>query len=141
MKTTDPDDALVDALARSAFATMAVLSRLSAKHGLSLTQLRVLGILRDRQPRMATLADHLGLEKSTLTGLVSRAERNGLVDRIVTREDARVVEVRLTRRGLELARRLTAEVREALAPQTAGLGPAQRRQLRLLLEQLVHIAQ
>ena len=74
-------DGLVDALARAGFATMAVLTRLSAEHDLSLTQLRVLAILRDRRVRMSTLADHLGLERSTLFGLVDRAERRNLLQR------------------------------------------------------------
>ena len=43
---------LVDALVRSSFAVMAVLSRIGAEHDLSLTQLRMLGILRDRRVTM-----------------------------------------------------------------------------------------
>ena len=56
-------DGLVDALVQAAFVTMAVLNKLSAENDLSLTQLRVLAILRDRRLRMTTLADYLGLEK------------------------------------------------------------------------------
>ena len=56
----DPEgEALVDALAHSAFVVMGALTRIGAEHELSLTQLRVLGILRDRTPRMAELADYL----------------------------------------------------------------------------------
>ena len=56
----DPEgEALVDALAQSAFVVMGALTRIGAEHELSLTQLRVLGILRDRTPRMAELADYL----------------------------------------------------------------------------------
>ena len=78
----DPEgEALVDALAHSAFVVMGALTRIGAEHELSLTQLRVLGILRDRTPRMAELADYLGLEKSTMSGLVDRAERRGLLER------------------------------------------------------------
>jgi len=72
---------LVDALVRSSFAVMAVLSRIGAEHDLSLTQLRMLGILRDRRVKMSELADHLGLDKSTISGLVSRAEKRHLIER------------------------------------------------------------
>jgi DNA-binding CsgD family transcriptional regulator len=72
---------LVDALVRSSFAVMAVLSRIGAEHDLSLTQLRMLGILRDRRVTMSELADHLGLDKSTISGLVSRAEKRRLIER------------------------------------------------------------
>ncbi len=50
---------LTDALAQSAFVVMGALTRIAAEHDLSLTQLRVFGILRDREPRMSELADFL----------------------------------------------------------------------------------
>lgn len=130
-------DGLVDALARSGFATMAVLTRLSAEHDLSLTQLRVLAILRDRRVRMSTLADHLGLERSTLSGLVDRAERRNLLQRAPNRTDGRAVDVLLTAEGARLARRLGAEVQRSLAPMTGSLTPAEQRRLRILLERLL----
>ena len=129
-------DGLVDALARAGFATMAVLTRLSAEHDLSLTQLRVLAILRDRRVRMSTLADHLGLERSTLSGLVDRAERRNLLQRAPNRTDGRAVDVLLTAEGARLARRLGAEVQRSLAPMTGSLTPSEQRRLRTLLERL-----
>ncbi len=130
-------DALVDALAQTAFATMAVLTRLSAEHDLSLTQLRVLAILRDRRVRMSTLANHLGLERSTLSGLVDRAERRNLLQRVPNRSDGRAVDVLLTAEGAQLARRLTAEVRRSLAPMTGALTPVEQRRLTTLLQRVV----
>jgi DNA-binding MarR family transcriptional regulator len=131
------EDGLVDALAQVAFAMMAALNKLSAENDLSLTQLRVLGILRDRRPRMAALADYLGLEKSTMSGLVDRAEKRGLVARAPSAEDGRAVEVFLTRAGVQLGERLSAQVREALAPLTRRLGPEDQRRLRGLLERML----
>ena len=66
---------LRDALAQISFALMAVLTEVAAEHDLSLTQLRVLGILRDREPTMADLAAFTGLERSTVSGLIDRALR------------------------------------------------------------------
>jgi DNA-binding MarR family transcriptional regulator len=113
---------LVDALAQTSFVVMGVLSRVGAEHDLSLTQMRVLGILRDRRPRMAELAQFLGLEKSTMSGLVDRAERRGLLARGRSADDRRAVEVFMTDSGLELAERVRAEVARALAPATSHLG-------------------
>src|SRR5262245_56114690 len=84
-------DGLVDALEQVSFATMAVLTKVGADNDLSLTQLRVLAILRDRRLRMSALADYLGLEKSTMTGLVARAERRGLLARAPSPEDGRAM--------------------------------------------------
>lgn len=133
-------DGLVDALAQAGFATMTVLTRLAAEHDLSLTQLRVLAILRDRRVRMSTLADHLGLERSTLSGLVDRAERRNLVQRAPNRTDGRAVDVLLTTEGARLARRLTLEVRRSLTPMTGSLTPTEQRRLRILLERLLPTA-
>ena len=70
---------LRDGLVQVSFAVIAALSRVAAEHDLSLTRLRVLGILRDREPTMAELATYLGLERSTVSGLVDRAVQRGLV--------------------------------------------------------------
>ena len=68
-------------MAQMSFTLMAVLTEVAAEHDLSLTQLRVLGILRDREPTMAELATFTGLERSTISGLIDRAAARGLVRR------------------------------------------------------------
>nr|BFD86740.1 hypothetical protein StreXyl84_61410 [Streptomyces sp. Xyl84] len=137
MTTDDSTDAVLDGLVRSAFQIMGVLTRVGAEHDLSLTQLRVLGILRDRRPRMTDLAAFLGLDKSTMSGLIDRAERRGLLARGRNPDDRRAVDVFLTPAGLELTQRLDGEIRDALAPATGRLDPQQRRQLAQLLEPVV----
>ena len=90
MGTREPDagtsraggsDEFVNALAQLSFVVQSMLARTAAKHDLSLTQLRLLGMLRDRRPSMQELAQRLGLDKSSVTGLVDRAERRGLMKR------------------------------------------------------------
>lgn len=82
--TSSPaSDDFRDAVVRLSFETMAVLGRVGARHDLSLTQLRMLGVMRGREPRMAELADFLGLDRSTVSGLIDRASRRGLVRRTV----------------------------------------------------------
>ncbi|HEY0186195.1 MAG TPA: MarR family transcriptional regulator [Cellulomonas sp.] len=128
------DRALVALIGLGAFSTIAVLQRLAADHDLSLTQLRVLEILRDRpQVRIGRLVDHLGLEKSTVTGLVDRAERRGLLRRGRDLQDGRVVVVSLTEQGRDLADRLAEDAFGRLRPQLAPLHPAQRVRLTALL--------
>jgi len=130
-------DGLVDALARAAFTTMAVLTKAAADNDLSLTQLRVLAILRDRRLRMTALAGYLGLEKSTMTGLVDRAEKRRLLQRAPSASDGRAVDVFLSPEGAELAGRLTTDIVHALSPLTSKLAPAERRLLQTLLEQML----
>jgi DNA-binding MarR family transcriptional regulator len=132
-----PPDPLVDALVQTSFAVMAVLTKAAADADLSLTQLRVLAILRDRRLRMTTLAEHLGLEKSTMSGLVDRAEKRGLLARAPSAEDGRAVDVFITETGARLADRGAGEVARALAPLTGALSPADQRRLTALLARIL----
>ncbi|QGZ39892.1 DNA-binding MarR family transcriptional regulator [Pseudoduganella flava] len=137
-KSTAVDGAaLADALVPVAFATMAVLNKIGAENDLSLTLLRVLGILRDRRPRMAELAEHLGLEKQTMSGLIARAEKRGLVARAQNLADGRATDVFLTEEGVALVERLLQQLRQALAPLTERLDAADRQQLQELLERML----
>lgn len=111
---------------------MAVLNRIGAEHDLSLTLIRVLGILRDRRPRMAELADHLGLERQTMSGLIARAQARGLVARAANAEDRRATDVFFTPEGAELVERLHARTQEALAPLAGALGARERQLLQRL---------
>lgn len=127
-------DDVVDTLVRTTFEVAGVLTRIGGEHDLSLTQLRVLGILRDRRARITELAAYLGLDKSTMSGLVDRAQRRGLLTRGKNPDDGRVVDVYMTPAGLELAKRVEDDVRRALAPMTGRLDPEQLDQLIKLLE-------
>ncbi len=130
-------DGLIDALVQTAFVTMAVLNKVGADNDRSLTQLRVLAILRDRRLRMTALADYLGLEKSTMTGLVDRAEKRGLLERAPNVSDGRAVDVSLSPAGAELAECLYVHVRRSLSPLTSKLAPAEQRRLQTLLERML----
>ena len=94
-----PDLGLLDGLVQLSFAVHGALERVAEQHELSLVQVRLLGILRDREPGMLELAKFLGLDKSSVTGLVTRAERRGLVQRSGTEEDRRAVHDVVPARG------------------------------------------
>jgi DNA-binding MarR family transcriptional regulator len=128
---------LIDALVGAAFLTTALLSKIAAQHDMSLTQLRVLAILRDRQGSMTELAAYLGLDKSTISGLVDRAEKRGLLQRAPNPRDGRGVDVALTPKGIELAERGAIEIAQALAPITSTLTPAEARRVATLLERMI----
>lgn len=118
------DLALRDALVQMSFEVMGRLTQLAAEEGMSLTQLRVLGVLRDRRPRMAELATGLGLDRSSVTGLIDRAQARGLVERVAEEGDGRVVRVALTEDGQRAAARMTARMSELLADVVAPMAPA-----------------
>ncbi len=128
---------LADALVPTAFVTMAMLNKIGAENDLSLSLIRVLGILWDRRPRMTELADYLGLEKQTMSGLIARAERRGLVARAPNKEDGRATDVFLTSEGTKLVKRLHAQTQQALAPLIEQLNASEQRQLQELLQRML----
>lgn len=130
-------DSLVDILAQSAFMTMGAVTRLAADNDLSLTQLRVLSILRDRRLRLTDLVAYLGLEKSTVTGLISRAEARGLVAKVPNADDRRATDVLLTASGRRLSEELAANLACYLLPATTVLSPSEQRSLTSLLQKII----
>jgi NAD(P)H-dependent FMN reductase/DNA-binding MarR family transcriptional regulator len=133
-----PDLGIVDGLVQTSFTVHSILSEVAAEHRVSLVQARLLGILRDREPRMAQLAHVLGLTKSSATGLIDRAERRGLVRRTtIPVGDERAVHVALTERGRELIDGLAERVGRRLAALVEELTDTDRRRLSRLLTQLV----
>jgi MarR family transcriptional regulator, lower aerobic nicotinate degradation pathway regulator len=129
----DHVDGLRDALVQTSFALMAVLTEVAAEHDLSLTQLRVLGILRDREPTMADLATFTGLERSTVSGLIDRAAQRGLVVKTADPLDGRSVRVSLTARARGLVPEVTAAIAARLKPLISQLSTSEQQRLTALL--------
>ena len=132
-----PDEGLADALVTTSFVTMAVINRIGAENDLSLSLIRVLGILSDRRPRMTELADYLGLEKQTMSGLIARAEKRGLVARAPNEEDGRATDVFLTSDGAKLVKRLQVQGKQALAPIVERLSASDQQLLQELLQRML----
>ncbi|MEU7837304.1 MarR family transcriptional regulator [Nonomuraea sp. NPDC049129] len=129
----------VDALVQLSFLVQRVLSEAGAEHDLSIIQIRLLGILRDRQCGMLELGGYLGLDKSSMTGLVSRAEKRGLVQRSPSPHDGRAVLVRLTPEGRRFAEGCAAEIGRRVMGLTDRLSAAQRAQLTRLATAVVGV--
>jgi len=133
-----PDLGLLDGLVQLSFAVHAALERVAEKHDLSLVLVRVLGILRDRKPAMLELAAFLKLDKSSVTGLVTRAERRGLVQRTASAEDRRTFHVSLTAKGRELAQTFSKQAEKELLTLVEGLSEADRKRMSALASQIAH---
>ncbi|TDW22454.1 MarR family winged helix-turn-helix transcriptional regulator [Kribbella kalugense] len=128
----------VDALVQLSFQVQRILAEAGAEHDLSIVQLRLLGILRDRQPGMLELGQHLGLDKSSITGLVSRAEKRGLVERSPSPHDGRGVLVALTPAGRRLVEVGEAQINRRITELTKRLNATQRKQFTQLASVLVN---
>lgn len=82
----------------------------AARHGLTGPQLSVAKILEDiGDLSLSELSERINAQNSTVTGIVDRMEREGLVERKRSSDDRRVVHIRLTKKGHDLARSMKFE--------------------------------
>jgi DNA-binding MarR family transcriptional regulator len=83
---------------------------------LSLIHLNVIAILEGAGPRsMSQLAEATDVSVASMTGIVTRMEQRGLVERQRTDDDRRVVLVALSPRGARVLERVELHRRERLA--------------------------
>ncbi|MFC4061898.1 MarR family winged helix-turn-helix transcriptional regulator [Planomonospora corallina] len=136
-KHVDGPIGVVAALVRSAFLVDAVYAESAREYGLTQQQGQLLCVLMPRPYGMSELGAMLGLAKSSLTGLVDRSERNGLVQRKPDPHDSRAVRVALTGRGARLVDEFYAETCRRIEELTAGLAPEERDTLAVLLGRVV----
>ncbi|OKP83173.1 transcriptional regulator [Paenibacillus sp. P3E] len=134
------DLAIVDALVQVSFLIQNILAKIGAEHDLSIIQIRLLGILRDREPSMQQLARHLGLDKSSITGLVDRAERRGLVERTVSSSDRRGFNVRATAAGWHIIHEVGEQIEHQITAMTVGLTESERTQTIVLAGKILATA-
>jgi DNA-binding MarR family transcriptional regulator len=128
---------VVAALVRASFLVNAVYAESGREYGLTPQQGQLLCVLMSQPYGMSELGAMLGLAKSSLTGLVDRTERNGLVRREVDPRDMRAVRVALTRQGSRLAAEFYAETCRRIEKLSAGLSAAERDTLAGLLGRVV----
>jgi DNA-binding MarR family transcriptional regulator len=137
MSSTEDRENLVDALAQLSFLVQNTLAGIAAEHDLSPVQTRLLGVLRDREPLMSELGRHLGLDKSSVSGLVDRAQRRGLVTRTPSEVDRRAFRVSITEAGRRLADAGAARFTERIEALVGGLSDADRQLLTRLAVRVV----
>jgi len=93
-------------------------------HGLSMTHFHVLAVLEADGPTpMSRLADQLGVAFSNLTGIVSRMEERGIVERVHDAEDRRVVLAQLTPHGRDMVQKVEATRLEHMRQLVGALTP------------------
>ena len=109
-------------------------------HGLSDQQWRVLRVLREHAEDgldTGQLAERAYILGPSLTGMLARMERDGLVTRQRSAADARRSLVRATRQGRALADKLSASIEAQYEDLAGHLGRARLTQLYGLLDELI----
>jgi DNA-binding MarR family transcriptional regulator len=130
-------DVVTDALLHASRLLIAVSARsiAAADDSITLPQYRLLVVLFNHGPlKLATLAEHLGVNPSTATRMTDRLITTGLATRQVNPTSRREVVVGLTEAGADVVRRATTRRREEIAEIVARMPDRHRRDLVTALE-------
>jgi DNA-binding MarR family transcriptional regulator len=84
----------------------------------------------------AALADHAGVTRATMTGLLDTLEKDGIIRRSPDAQDRRTVLVSLTPAGVALAERVLPKYFECVARIMSPLNKTERKQLVGLLQKI-----
>lgn len=112
--------------------------RVFRPHGITAAQYNVLSVLAEAGEGISQrqLGDVLVVDRSNVTGLVDRMERDGWVRREDDPKDRRVYRVTLTPAGRRLWEKVSPEYAAVVAQVVAGLTEKQARETLAVLERL-----
>ena len=128
---------LATALIRLCFVVQRVVNEGSRRYGLTPQHAQLLGVLARGPAGMAELGEVLRLEKSSLSGLIDRAETRELVTRVRDSNDRRTCHISLTESGTDLAAHFRNYVSGELNALAADLPDRTMRQLTAALWEII----
>ena len=115
------------------------LARRAELTGPQLTVVKMLETVGDLS--LSDLSDRIRAQNSTVTGIIDRMEREGLVLRERSTEDRRVVHIRLTEKGARIARDIPVEPMEVFRGALGSLTGAETRELLRILTKIARRVQ
>jgi len=111
-------------------------------YGVSIPQILCLEYLKNAPNYQATqksVRDHLKLNSSTVTGIISRLERKGLLARLPKSGDKRVTTITLTSIGDELLKQTPDLLQQRLAAKLKSISDSESERINKSLDVLIHM--
>lgn len=130
-------DRIVEAVVYLYTESRRVTKELAREHGLTGPQVTALKILEGFGAlSLSELGARMSAKSSTITGIVDRMERDGLVERRRSEVDRRVVHLEPTARGASIARAIPVTAMEIFEGALRSLSPKDRSELTRILASL-----
>lgn len=110
-----------------------------AKYDLTRSQCFVLGYIiknKDKQIHLKDIEKALNLQKSTVSGILDRLEKNGFLERVEVEGDARCKALDLTAKAFELEASIKKDSEKIAERMLDGLNQNEQDQLKSLLNRL-----
>ena len=106
-------------------------------HGLNVAEWRVLvHLMRRREVSVREIHERVSLDKPRVSRAVSRLEAAGLVEKAAAEDDARLVAISLTAKGMRVLDDILPSARDVEANLLAGLSDAEQAGLLAAMEKL-----
>jgi MarR family transcriptional regulator, organic hydroperoxide resistance regulator len=110
---------------------------LASQFGLTGPQLTVVKLLETFENlSLSSLSERIRAQNSTVTGIIDRMEREGLVQRVRSTTDRRVVHISLSEKGRKLAKQIQVEPMEIFRGALLSLSHADLRDLLRIMNKL-----
>src|SRR4051812_24051473 len=110
---------------------------MASQFGLTGPQLTVIKLLETFENlSLSSLSERIRAQNSTVTGIIDRMEREGLVRRERSTSDRRVVHIRLSDKGQKLARQIQVEPMEIFRAALLSLSQGDLRDLLRIMNKL-----
>jgi len=130
-------DAIVEAIVYLYTESRRLTKGMAARYGLTGPQLTVVKMLESLgDMSLSELSERIHAQNSTVTGIVDRMEREGLVVRARSTRDRRIVIIRLTDKGRDLAREVPLQPAEILRAALSSLSATESQELLRILSKL-----
>jgi MarR family transcriptional regulator, organic hydroperoxide resistance regulator len=130
-------DALIETIIYLYTESRRLTKGLASQFGLTGPQLTVIKLLETFDNlSLSSLSERIRAQNSTVTGIIDRMEREGLVRRERSTSDRRVVHIRLSDKGLKLARQIQVEPMEMFRGALQSLSQADLRDLLRIMNKL-----
>lgn len=129
---------IVSGVLRNANLLIKVGNRFCGKFGVTQQQWVLLESLAKEKDglKLSDVGQNLLVTKSNITGLIDRLERDGFVERVVTKDDRRVLLARITEKGLATLQKIRKAEREWDSKCFAGFTPGDKETMIALNQRL-----
>lgn len=136
----DPIAEIIHRIRRLMQAAELYSKKLDKNYGLTSAQLHTILALYENGPQPPSqLAKRVMVKSSTITGIVDRLERKGLVTRVRSLRDRRVTNIELTTEGKRLSKKAPSPINQTLVDGLKKLSNSEVQQIVLSLSKLTEM--
>lgn len=146
-KKWNEDHALVDSVAMNLFEMLPLfpkglvhMDEIVRAHQMPFSHIQILVMLAGENLSIGQISQRLGIAKPNITPLVDVMRDSGLVERVRSQTDRRIVHVRLLEAGKEKLEAIRSDIAEQVAAWKGGLSRSEIKELNNAMASIIRIA-